>query len=345
MVGDFVSYEQRVFLQRIPKESNLRNACSWFESRREAEADNYLRAPRLSTFIKAIIKLVVSNHPHYPSTFEYDFDRLRLLQLDFQNCLTQAACSQAFIECLGHLGHDRLPSIETITTLHLRICSLIAAADSRSDLCKQANAVALEIVRECYSICGKKSLPSASRVDRTERRVLECWTTGSPAFQELESTLKADFALLIDKEVKTIKSMDPIEILSYLNPPPSPAFASSRSPREHLLSYQELPWGRSEHLEESLVNMAKRTAHIAILHWRVWLPILYKQPWLRQEQQGEEQNGPRRPRSRSDALRADETGQRRYPFLSPPASPRRSELAAPLQWAAVGGGRADDHSE
>lgn len=345
MVGDFVSYEQKVFLQRIPKESNLRNACSWFESRTEAEADNYLRAPQLSTFINAVVDLVVSNHSHYPSTFEYDFDRLRLLQLDFQNCLAQAACSQAFIECLGQLGHDRLPSTETITTLHLRICSLTAAADSRSDLCKQANAVALEIVRECHSICGYKSLPSASRVDSTERRVLEYWTPGFPAFQELVSILKADFALLLDEEVKTIKTMDPIEILSYLNPPPSPAFAPSRSPREHLLSYQELPWGRSEHLDESLLNMAKRTAHIAILHWRVWLPILYEQPWLRQEQQGQEQTGPRRPGSRSDALRADETGQRRCPFLSPPTSPRHSELAAPLQWAAVGGGRADDRSK
>lgn len=345
MVGDFVSYEQKVFLQRIPKEPNLRNACSWFESRIEAEADSCLRAPQLSSFINAVVNLVVSNHPHYPSTFEYDFDRLRLLQLDFQNCLTQAACSQAFIECLGHMGHDRLPSTETVTTLHLRICSLTAAADSRSDLCKQANAVALEIVRACYSICGYKSLPSASRVDSIERRVLECWTPSSPPFQELELTLEADFALLIDEEVKTMKSMDPIEILAYLNPGPSPAFAPSRSPREPLLSYQELPWGRSEHLEESLVNMAKRTAHIAILHWRVWLPILYEQPWQRQEEQGQEQRGARRPRSRSDALRADETGQRRYPFLSQPASLRRSELAAPLQWAAVGGGIADDHSE
>lgn len=345
MVGDFVSYEQKVFLQRIPKESNLRNACSWFESRTVAEADSCLRAPQLSSFINAVVNLVVSNHPHYPSTFEYDFDRLRLLQLDFQNCLIQAACSQVFIECLGHMGHDRLPSTETITTLHLRICSLTAAAESRSDLCKQANAVALEIVRACYSICSYKSLPSASRVDSIERRVLECWTPSSPPFQELELTLKTDFALLIDEEVKTIKSMDPIEILAYLHPGPSPAFAPSRSPREPLLSYQELPWGRSEHLEESLVNMAKRTAHIAILHWRVWLPILYEQPWQRQEQQGQEQSGARRPRSQSDQLRADETGQRRYPFLSQPASLRRSGLAAPLQWAAVGGGIADDHSE
>lgn len=341
MVGDFVNYEQKVFLQRIPQDSNLRNACSWFESRTDAEADNSLRSPKMSTFTNAVIELVVSNHPHYPSTFEYDFDRLRLLQLDFQNCLTQAACSQAFIECLGRMGHDRLPSTETITTLHLRICPLTAAADSRPDLHKQANAVALEIVRACYSICGIESLPSASRVDRTEKGILECWTPGSQAFQELELTLKANFALLINEEVKTIKSMDPIEILSYLKPGPSPAFAPSRSPREPLLSSQAFPWGRSEHLEESLVNMAKRTAHIAILHWRVWLPILYEQPWLRQQQQGQEQGGA----PRSDALRADETGQRRYPFLSPPASPGRSERAAPLHWADVGGGTPDDDSE
>lgn len=345
MVGDFVSYEQKVFLQRIPQELNLRNACSWFGSRTDAEADNYLGAAQLSTFINAVVELVVNNQPNYPSTFEYDFDRLRLLQLDFQNCLTQAACSQAFIECLGQLGHDRLPSTEIITTLHLRIHSLTAAADSRSDLCKQANAVALEIVRECYSICGYKSLPSASRVDSIERRVLESWTPGSPAFKELESTLKADFSLLLNEEVKTIKTMDPIQILSYLNPPLSPAFAPSRSPREHLLSYQELPWGRSEQLEESLLNMAKRTAHIAILHWRVWLPILYEKPWLRQDQQGQQQTSLRQPRSRADALRAEETGQRQCPFLSPPTSPRHSELAAPLQWAAVRGGGADDRSE
>ncbi len=309
MVSDFVSFEQKAFLRRIPKEPNLRNACCWFdaaEPKSNAE-DNEPRAPQLSTFLKGVVNIIVNNQSHYPSTFEHDFDRLRLLQRDFQTCLVKAACNQVFIENLHRLGHNRLPSPENRSALQSRLASLINTADSRSNLYSQASAVALEIVRECHSISDNQSLPSIDSIDDTERRLLRSWKSGSSAHQELESILKADFATLLDEEVDIIKSLEPVQILNHFKPPTLPIIAPSRPPRYQQSHLQELPWGRDEHLQNGLLCMAKRTAHIAILHWRVWLPILYEQPWRREADGQNRYGSPLRSHSEEPA---DENGPR-----------------------------------
>lgn len=277
MVGDFVHFEQKVFLRRIPYDVNLREARSWFQAPeyKSGAQNDQPRAHRFSAFLNGVVDIIASKCPSYPSTFEHDFDRLRLLQQDFQSCLTQAACRQIFIETVLQLDHSRLPPPETCDGLLNRISSLIATADLKSDLSIQARDVALEIARESCSICGQRSLPSDSLLEKLEGRLIGFWNQDSGLFREIETFLATNLVNLVDREVEAIINLAPLQILNHLNPPPFPISNSHLQQQQQ----QQQHWCRDERLQNGLIGIAKRTAHIAVLHWRVWGPILYEGPW------------------------------------------------------------------
>lgn len=283
MVGDFVHFEQTVFLRRIRHDVSLRNAYSWFQApeSKSSTQDNQPRAHRFSAFLKGVVDIIATKYPSYPSTFEHDFDRLRLLQQDFQSCLTQAACRRIFIETVLQLDHSRLPPPETCDGLLTRVSSLIAITESKSDFSIQARDVALEIARESYSVCGQRSLPSDSLLEKVEGRLVGFWNQGSGLFREIEESLAADLMNLVDREVKAIINLAPLQILNHLNPPPFPISNSHLQQQQH----QQQHWSRQEQLQNGLIGIAKRTAHIAVLHWRVWGPILYESPWGRKAEE------------------------------------------------------------
>ncbi|MCJ1468640.1 hypothetical protein MMC07_007269 [Pseudocyphellaria aurata] len=279
MVGDFVHFEQEVFLRRIPHDENLRSAHSWFQplGSKFGTQNDQSRGRRFSDFLRGVVNIIASKLPSYPSTFEHDFDRLRLLQQHFQSCLTQAACRQIFIETVLDLAHSRLPSPETCDGLLIRISSLITTTEPKSDFEMQARAVALEIAREAHLVCGQRSLPSDPLLEKIEDRLVRFWSQGSALFRELAQFLVTDLIHLVEREVEAIIDLAPLQILNHLNPPPFPI---STSPL-HQQQQQQQHWGRDEQLQNGLIGIAKRTAHIAVLHWRVWGPILYEGPWGR----------------------------------------------------------------
>ena len=269
-------FEQTVFLRLILHDGNLRNAHSWFNAfeAKSENLDNRPRGPQFSTFLRGVVDLIATNNHNYPSTFEHDFDRLRLLQLDFQSCLTETACRETFIETLHQLGQTRLPSAKVCDGLLARILYLITGPGSSPSPSpvQHAKDVALEIVRECYEISGNRSLPSDAHLHETETRLLEYWNQASAVFDELQDDISTDLAELVDQEVRVIMHKSPLQMLNHLNPPP-PHISVSQ------LHLQRQPWAPESRFQSSLLSIAKRVAHIAVLHWRVWAPILYEQPW------------------------------------------------------------------
>lgn len=283
MVGDFVHFEQKVFLRRIPHDETLKNAHSWFQSpgSKSGAQNTQPRAHRFADFLSGVVRIIATKCPNYPPTFEHDFDRLRLLQQDFQSCLTQVACRQIFIQTAHELGHNPPSLPETCDGLLTRISSLIATTEVKSDSSKQAKDVALEIARESYSVCGQSSLPSDSLLEKIEGRLVGFWSQRSGLFREIEDFLATDLMNLVDREVEAIIDLAPLQILNHLNPPPFP-ISNSHLQQQQL---QQQHWGRDEQLQNGLVGIAKRTAHIAVLHWRVWGPILYEGPWGRKAEE------------------------------------------------------------
>lgn len=276
MVDDFIHFEQKAFQRRIPQEPSLIHVRSWFQ------ASNFIPGPQangfpaaqFSTFLTAFTQLITTNCGKCPLTFEHDFDRIRVLQLDYQFCITQAACGQTFIETLHQLGHNRLPLAKNCDDLLNRISSLITSGESKIDAMKRAKDVALEIVRESYAVCNLKDLPSDELLEVTETRLLKSWNPCSTRFQHFDECLSANLIEFVNQEVEAIVNLTPLQILNHLNPPPFP-LSHSHCQQQHQWQH----WARDEKLQNGLLSIAKRIAHIAVLHWRVWAPILYQQPW------------------------------------------------------------------
>lgn len=209
----------------------------------------------------AVLHLIISNDKDLPSTFEYDFDRLSALQVHFQSYLMVAGCCQIFAKTLQLLGQGKAPSPELYHSLVncIRALAPCLGSTSNDDREQRIQDVALEIVREAYSVCNIQSLPDSTLVKGIEGWVRIWWHSKSIAYENLEKTYRKELWDLLMENVDTVMKMTPLQMLDWLNPPPS-----KREPKTEGIS---------------MSSMARRLAHIAILHWRIWAPILYQQPW------------------------------------------------------------------
>ena len=192
-----------------------------------------------------------------PTTLGHDVDRLLVLQTDFYVELYQEACNQAFADTLQRLGWIGMPPSDSYSRMLARTLALI---DKRGRRNPAASEVALEVVQEAYHLCNFKTLPDERLVTLAQLHLQQATNLTSTVYKETRDLLGNDLADLVDQEVKDLLTLTPLQMLNHLNPGP---LSSETTCGMHGLS-----------------NIAKRTAHIAVLHWRIWAPILYEQPRL-----------------------------------------------------------------
>ena len=173
--------------------------------------------------------------------------------------LYQEACNQAFADTLQRLGWIGMPPSDSYSKMLTRILALIAARGRRNPAAYNRE-VALEVVQEAYHLCNFKSLPDERLVTLAQVHLQQATNLTSTVYGETRDLLGNDLADLVDQEVKDLIDLTPLQMLNHLSPGP---LNSETTCSLHGLS-----------------NIAKRTAHIAVLHWRIWGPILYEQPRL-----------------------------------------------------------------
>ena len=249
MVEDSIHFEQNTFLHRISEGFDVRDARDWFDYHSGEEVDGYMN------FARGVWDMIVDGRAGFPVTFCHDTERLLVLQRDFRMELFQEACGQTFIDTLHRLGWTGTPPYEAYNMMLTRVIAVLK--DSRgSDYNRE---VALEVVREAYRLCNMTTLPDERVVDFSRLYLREASKPTSSVFQRLHGRLSFALAELVDEEVEILMDLTPLQMLDSLNPEPV-----DNSPSE----------------AHGLINIAKRTAHIAVLHWKIWGPILYEQPRL-----------------------------------------------------------------
>lgn len=257
MVDSIVSFEQKEFLGWISDGWDPSQAKAWFthEQQTRSPARGVLRiAP-------AVTDMIISNAKTLPPTFTLDYTRLQILQTHFERLMHHASCCWAFEEVVYSLGWHGTIRKSTYNDLFARISIITSDPESRCNPHQQTSDIALEIVRAAYGLCNIVRLPSQVDVELSEYSLDYACDVTTGVYRDLHAYLAEDLRDSVQEEVESIKDLTPMQISNRYTPS-----ASIRS-----LQQDNTP-------QTELLRMAQLIAHISVLHWRVWGPILYELP-------------------------------------------------------------------
>ena len=303
MVDESVNFEQSEFLCRIAKGWDLSEGRTWYEALESTDEQQRTRSSsKFLAFLEAVSDHVITSCDVLPETFALDWARLRTLQDEFQSLMYQAACRWTFRQTLRFLEenglkpalssqnhgvspnkNDVLGSSPPFTTmnngitpanlaadrgiaqqayddLYYRVSIIATAGDLSYNRQRQTEIVALEIARHAYRMCNIHSVPNSEVLASTERYLEENSDPLSNVFEDSENFLGDQLQALVEQEAEAIQNLTPVQMMN------------RQLPREFSQGTDV------NHERMSLASIAKRIAHIAVLHWRVWTPILYEQP-------------------------------------------------------------------
>ena len=255
MLSHAIEDEQVQILQRIKSGWEVPN---WL--------DNATKAPNTSfaTFTTGFISLITQPSLSLPTAFALDHTRIHHLQTRFQLLTFQAACRltlSSTLHLLGWTGSTPKSSTHDIATLISAI-----EQDHSLDPTEQREALILGIANYAYRLCAKQGLPSAE-VLRQTRNTLHIAIQDPPSLvsKRIATSLSAQLTKAVEKELEIVNGLDALQLSNrYTSMPAAGAGSNVLAPSPP-----------NEAQQASVEEMARKIAHIAVLHWRVWAPILY----------------------------------------------------------------------
>lgn len=123
---------------------------------------------------------------------------------------------------------------------------------------KAHSCVVLQIITEAFQICSIEAIPDHDTCLFTYQLFKDTLHN----LGEVKGRVWDEYARMVSLEADFIFDMTPLEILNRYDPGPA---GPGETPRK---------------MDLSLESLARRTAHVLVLHWRVWAPIFYNQSAL-----------------------------------------------------------------
>ena len=263
MADDSVHFEQKYFLRKIADQEDYSAALKWFRCRNSEELETCISdEARLKTFSRSVLAIVTStpNTPIAtiaPKTFTFDMDRLQALRIKYQGCVYQDFYIEALLRNLHSLGYSGTPPLSVCNDLLVRIINLASPQRTIDGCYAELARAALEIVRRAYELCNRTDLLEEETVQNTITFIQRAQNAKSAIRQDLDNHLSHTLQMLVDHELETIFNLSPLQILNH--------YAHQRFSTDLYES------------QEALRHIANQIAHITVLHWRIWSPILYLQ--------------------------------------------------------------------
>ena len=271
MINDSTQYEQRHFLSRIASGMDVVEARGWYEtvmssdpsdhtpeSEDSTELDSYIQDDDQILFARTVVDLVCDPASLIPNTFMYDKERIQSLRVDFQKCLLQTVVAESYCRLLRKLQCPKATSsLCDIYKFLFRIWQI--DQNCLADISKGLvlDEIVLEITRLAYEDCSVEALPKDNDMATVRSYIQSAIVRDSDLYHDILASTWDELDILIEQEVEAIYDLEPLQILNYYHP-------NTTSQVKFEIS--------------SLHDVAQRVAHIAVLHWRVWGPILYLQP-------------------------------------------------------------------
>ena len=203
----------------------------------------------------------------FPETFLFDSDRLWQLRTGLQN-LINLDISWYIFESYVHAQKRYLSApAETYATFRTRIGSLmeenVEERGSSPHWLKKVHSIALEMARfASAACCGDASGISDDVLNPIEAALEWHLSNDSDLFRYFQNAMREELLTSTMALAKGYLSLSPLGICESqrngVNTPPSLAPTTT-------ISQQQF----------DIERIAMRWAHMGVLHWRVWAPLLY----------------------------------------------------------------------
>ncbi|KKK20019.1 hypothetical protein P175DRAFT_0496460 [Aspergillus ochraceoroseus IBT 24754] len=266
LVEDTIPFLQEYFTGKIERDNfRVESSRLWYQRLREREL-RMENSPQTDSFGPLLLLfqgisdflLQFHNPDGFPETFVFDSDRLWQLRACLQNVISLDICWFIFESYVHSQKRYLSAPAQTYATFRSRIGSLMEenedCARGSSQWLKNVRCISLEIARFASAACCGDATISDDIITPIEAALEWHLSNESGLFQCFQGSLREK---LLESTFRTAKK--------YLNMSP---LAICESQRHH-------PHTVADHQHYSVERISMRLAHIGVLHWRVWAPILY----------------------------------------------------------------------
>jgi hypothetical protein len=215
-----------------------------------------------------------------PETFYLDQERLRTLKAELHDMVYFDICYEIFGELLNLIDHRVTVTHKDREDLRNSIFAVLGEGTSFSNRQWKTNRdyISVELVRHALHICGYPHTTDAYLQQEADELLHQKLLFHDPAAflphaARLETLILPEMLECANSHLHA-SSMDMFNsLVAPSNPPPPPPTSQSvLAARQLALDDTVSP------PSDRITDIAKRLAHIAVLHWRVWGPIVYVRP-------------------------------------------------------------------
>ncbi|OQV08218.1 hypothetical protein CLAIMM_12528 [Cladophialophora immunda] len=278
LIDDTVTFQQDYFRSRIRHgELKIEESRAWYcdavEKHRQCPVDsNSTRTLPTAALVHGILELCLCHDLEVPATLAYDHKRLKEIRMDFQDMIHLDICLSVFDQLLRELlGHDPTTSwqgvlearvLEMHMLLRNRIMDLtdgdLEGTPMQEIWLRHAGAVALELTRAAFLIWPGSTFPIPdSMVSKTTIRLIA-------QFEEEDQLQHRARTLLRALEGATNEHTSQFQSGTIL------AISQAQKQWQQVRASRQ-QWRSLPEMED----IARRVAHIAVVHWRVWADLVY----------------------------------------------------------------------
>ncbi|KAL2867927.1 TCP11 family protein [Aspergillus lucknowensis] len=267
LVEDTIPFLQEYFKSKIERDNfRVESSRLWYQGLLERELRRMENPTQtdgfgpLSLLLQGLSELLLQfNSPDgFPETFVFDSDRLWGLRACLQNAISLEICWYILGSYVQSQKRTIPAPAQTYATFRSRIGTLMEENEDCTRgsprWLKNVRCIALEISRFASIACCGDATISDDAILQIEGMLEWHLSNEEGLFQSFQSPLRKK---LLDATLGLAKR--------YLNMSPLAICEAQRHPPHSPIDQQ--------HYDIERISM--RLAHIGVLHWRVWAPILY----------------------------------------------------------------------
>ncbi len=268
---DTIPFQQEFFAKRIMDGKVGSQSCrDWYDRARQRHMwwskafSTPMNKDAYASLVYGIIDsfFAVPSTSALPKSFLYDLKRLEQLRVDTRDLGHLRTSLVVFDELRSWLGSNQPPSVssEVYTQFQSRILAIVDERTEDGDRWQISSAnVALEITRAAYALCGhSKVVVPDCLIQSTLCRMNDLISGHTSQGMFIWESLQEDLTFKAIHHAQMFNDMTPLAMLN--------AQQQWQQQREQRTSFRTLP---------EVEDIARRVAHVGILHWKIWANLVY----------------------------------------------------------------------